>query len=135
MCCQGCSCGSVKPSTLSVLTSPPPTRGTVCVHMYSVAWDVLVNHYLTETVGGGGRGCGVAVHGPAVWGTACVGELCGGSCVEDLCGGKLYGGAVFEKLCVGSCEARCEHSESFVSVFVVTNCTCGGMHITITVTA
>ena len=57
----------------------PPTRGTVCVHMYSVAWDVLVNHYLTETVWR--ENC---VEG-AVWRTCVVGsymgELCLRSCV------------------------------------------------------
>ena len=43
-----------------------PPQEVQCVHMYSVAWDVLVictNHYLTETGWEqeweeGGRGCG-----------------------------------------------------------------------------
>ena len=40
-----------------------PPQEVKCVHMYSVAWDVLVictNHYLTETgweLWGRGRGC------------------------------------------------------------------------------
>ena len=40
-----------------------PPQEVQCVHMYSVAWDVLVictNHYLTETgweLWGRGRGC------------------------------------------------------------------------------
>ena len=41
-----------------------PPQEVQCVHMYSVAWDVLVictNHYLTETgwEGGGAMGGGV----------------------------------------------------------------------------
>ena len=57
----------------------PPLKKVQCVHMYSVAWDVLVictNHYLTET-------------GWEVGGGAVCGKL--GSC-ERSCGGELCGG-------------------------------------------
>ena len=81
-----------------------PPQEVQCVHVYSVAWDVLLictNHYLTETgwelaggeLAGGelGGGCGPDVCGAvcrgAVWGN-CLWELCGGGCVgEDVSGG------------------------------------------------
>ena len=46
-----------------------PPQEVQCVHMYCVAWDVLViciNHYLTET---GGICVGGGCLGGAVWGT------------------------------------------------------------------
>ena len=65
------------------------------MHMYSVAWDVLVvctNHYLTET--GGELGAAVA----QMCGELCGGTVCG-SCVGGAVGG-LCGGAVFHSYLV-----------------------------------
>ena len=83
-----------------------PPQEVQCVHMYSVAWDVLVtciNHYLTETRWELGRG-----GGGAVWGKlGGARESCGGggwSCVWELCpsivgivirGGVHVGGTVW----------------------------------------
>ena len=64
-----------------------PPQEVQCVHMYSVAWDVLVictNHYLTET------GMSFVGWGGAVWGE--LGELCGRSDGGELCGGNCVGG-------------------------------------------
>ena len=64
-----------------------PPQEVQCVHMYSVAWDVLVictNHYLTETgweLWGRGRGC------VGSWG-----ELCGKAVARGDCGGEGCGG-------------------------------------------
>ena len=60
-----------------------------CVHMYSVAWDVLVctNHYLTETGWELGRG-----GGGAVWGKlGGARESCGGGAVCGSCVPALWG--------------------------------------------
>ena len=112
-----------------------PPQEVQCVHMYSVAWDVLVictNDYLTETgwelgrrgggavwgkLGGARESCvcrgGGAVHG------SCLGELhVTQMCVEDLCGGAVYVRAMWVshvggdlgKLCVGNCGGSCVHS-------------------------
>ena len=81
-----------------------PPQEVQCVHMYSVAWDVLVictNHYLTETGGElGGRGELGGGCGPDVWGALC-GELCGGtvcgscvsfiSCISDWVHSRTHG--------------------------------------------
>ena len=62
-----------------------PPQEVECVHMYSVAWDVLVictNHYLTETgweLCGRGRGC------VGNWGG--VGCVCVWEGAEVSCGG------------------------------------------------
>ena len=70
-----------------------PPQEVQCVHMYSVACDVLVictNHYLTETgweLWGRGRGC------VGNWGGGGGGELRGA--MLECCGrGGLWGGAV-----------------------------------------
>ena len=73
-----------------------PPQEVQCVHMYSVAWDLLVicaNHYLTET------GWELAGGGSAVaqmCGELCAGELCGGT----VCG-SCVGGTVLEKMWAG----------------------------------
>ena len=56
-----------------------PPQEVKCVHMYSVAWDVLVictNHYLTET-------------GWELWGGS-WGELCGKAVAGGTVGGGLF---------------------------------------------
>ena len=81
-----------------------PPQEVQCVHMYSVAWDVLVictNHHLIETGWELGRGGGGAVWGSCVGscvgavaqhcGKSGMGEVCGESCA---CGGELCGKAV-----------------------------------------
>ena len=74
-----------------------PPQEVQCVHMYSVACDVLVictNHYLTETgweLWGRGRGCvgnwgGGWELGGAMWESCGRGELWGGGCSSQaLC--------------------------------------------------
>ena len=73
-----------------------PPQEVECVHMYSVACDVLVistNHYLTETgweLWGRGRGCGELGGGGGggaegsyiglLWQGGTVGGSCGGGC-------------------------------------------------------
>ena len=72
-----------------------PPQEVQCVHMYSVAWDVLVictNHYLTETgweLWGRGKGC------VGNWGGS-WGELCG----KAVAGGELWGGCSSQALSV-----------------------------------
>ena len=74
-----------------------PPQEVQCVHMYSVAWDVLVictNDYLTEPGWELGRGEGGAVW-EKLWGAreSCVcrggGAVCG-SCVAEAAGGAMF---------------------------------------------
>ena len=68
-----------------------PPHEVQCVHMHSVAWDVLVictNHYLTETgweLWGRGMGCG-ELRGAML-------ECCGRG---GLWGGELWGGGLLK---------------------------------------
>ena len=81
-----------------------PPQEVQWVHMYSVAWDVVLctNHYLTESgwEQGGEEGeglwgelsgwpvwwcCGRGGCGPDVWEAVCMGELC----VEELWWGAV----------------------------------------------
>ena len=63
-----------------------PPQEVQCVHMYSVACDVLVictNHYLTETgweLWGRGRGCGEGTEGSYVGKLWQGGTVGGGGC-------------------------------------------------------
>ena len=77
-----------------------PPQEVQCMHMCSVAWNVLVictNHYLTESGWELGRGGGGAVWGK-LGGELCVGAVsqhCGESDAGEVC--------TWEELCGGSC--------------------------------
>ena len=82
-----------------------PPQEVQCVHMYSVAWDVLVicnSHYLAETEGGR-RGEGLCEGNSGVeaggscersWGGGVCAQMCARLCTGKLCVWELYLGEV-----------------------------------------